>query len=80
MSRIAESYKKGSLVLLLVLAAVAGEPDYLSPGAVAADPSGRTLYVAEQTANQVAVFDLAEAMRDIYHRYSSGFHVANNVK
>jgi YVTN family beta-propeller protein len=60
MSRIAESYKKGSLALLLALAAVAGEPDYLSPGAVAADPSGRTLYVAEQTANQVAVFDLTE--------------------
>jgi len=39
----------------------AGESDYLSPLVVAADKEGNTLYVAEFTAKQVAVFDIAES-------------------
>ncbi|MBN2137087.1 MAG: c-type cytochrome [Sedimentisphaerales bacterium] len=35
--------------------------DYLSPLALVADGDGKTLYIAEQTANQIAVFDVAGA-------------------
>ncbi len=34
--------------------------DYLSPLALAADREGRTLYIAEHTAKQVAVFDIVK--------------------
>ena len=37
----------------------AARPKYLSPCALAASPDGRYLYVAEQTAKQIAVVDLA---------------------
>ncbi len=33
--------------------------DYLSPGAVVADKAGKNLYIAEFTAKQIAVFDVA---------------------
>jgi YVTN family beta-propeller protein len=53
-------------VVIYVLIAFSGwasaiEPAYLSPSAIVADKSGTTLYVAEQTANVVAVFDIAAA-------------------
>jgi len=34
-------------------------PTYLSPREIVADKAGKTLYIAEATANQVAVFDIA---------------------
>jgi len=40
-------------------AEAAGPGEYLSPVALVASPDGRTLYVAEATAGQVAVFDTA---------------------
>jgi len=40
-------------------AAQAAQADYLSPSALVADGTGETLYVAEETANQIAVFDVA---------------------
>ncbi|MFH1716121.1 MAG: cytochrome D1 domain-containing protein [Planctomycetota bacterium] len=40
---------------------VAAEEEYLSPAALAADKAGRVLYIAEATANKVAVFDTAAA-------------------
>lgn len=49
--------------VLLVCSCAARGPDepsaYLSPGALAASGDGRTLFVAETTANQVAVLDLS---------------------
>ena len=39
--------------------APASQTDYLSPSAIVADSDGKTLYIAEETANQVAVFDVA---------------------
>ena len=42
----------------VTFAAKAGK-EYLSPLALVADRQGRTLYVAEATAKQVAVFDIA---------------------
>jgi DNA-binding beta-propeller fold protein YncE len=42
----------------VTLAAKAGE-EYLSPLALVADNEGKTLYVAEATAKQIAVFDIA---------------------
>jgi len=39
--------------------AIAAQTDYLSPSALVADSQGKTLYIAEETANQVAVFDIA---------------------
>ncbi len=39
--------------------APAARTDYLSPSALVADSQGKTLYIAEETANQVAVFDIA---------------------
>jgi len=49
---------------LCVFAAIAGnvsagQTDYLSPLTVVADQTGKTLYIAEYTANKVAVFDIA---------------------
>ena len=38
---------------------VCGDGDYLSPGAVAGDKTGKNLYIAESTARQIAVFDVA---------------------
>lgn len=54
-----------SLVLILFIAVsaaplAAAEGDYLSPLAIVADSSGETLYIAEVTANQIAVFNPAE--------------------
>ncbi|MCK4294337.1 MAG: beta-propeller fold lactonase family protein [Planctomycetes bacterium] len=37
----------------------AARQDYLSPLALAADSQGKTLYIAEATARQIAVFDIA---------------------
>jgi len=37
----------------------AGGPTYLSPIAIVADKAGKTLYIAEATARQIAVFDIA---------------------
>ena len=52
--------RDGICVLVLVAApGFALEPVYLSPSAIVADKAGKTLYVAEHTANQVAVFDIA---------------------
>jgi len=42
-----------------VAKATAAQTDYLSPSALVADSQGKTLYVAEETANQIAVFDVA---------------------
>jgi YVTN family beta-propeller protein len=39
--------------------APAAQTDYLSPSAIVADSDGKTLYIAEETANQAAVFDVA---------------------
>ena len=47
------------LSLGVFLASQALAESYLSPLALAADKDGKTLYVAEFTANQVAVFDVA---------------------
>ncbi len=41
--------------------APAASQDYLSPLALVADAPGKTLYVAEETAKQIAVFDVAAA-------------------
>ncbi|MCP5116783.1 MAG: hypothetical protein GY953_38650, partial [bacterium] len=52
-----------SAILILALAPallLAAEPAYLSPTAIIANSAGDTLYVAEETANQVAVVDAAE--------------------
>mgnify|MGYP005853310725 CR=1 FL=1 len=49
-----------SAVLVWVLTGFgAGAGDYRSPAVVVASPDGGTLYVAEATANRVAVFDVA---------------------
>ncbi len=47
---------------LAIMGSVSGAlgQEYLSPLALAADKGGNNLYVAEFTANQVAVFDIAE--------------------
>jgi len=42
-----------------VAKAPAAQTDYLSPSALVADSQGKTLYIAEETANQIAVFDVA---------------------
>jgi len=53
------------LVLMALLAAAvfaeprSESPNYLSPSTLVADPRGGKLYIAEHTANQVAVFDLS---------------------
>jgi YVTN family beta-propeller protein len=51
-----------TLVLVCLSAAVRGtcaeKPVYLSPVAIAADRGGMTLYIAEETARSVAVFDI----------------------
>jgi len=39
--------------------APAAHTEYLSPSAIVADNDGKTLYIAEETANQIAVFDVA---------------------
>ena len=39
--------------------APAAQTDYLSPSALVSDSQGKTLYIVEETANQVAVFDVA---------------------
>ncbi|MCK4958282.1 MAG: YncE family protein, partial [Planctomycetes bacterium] len=53
-----------SLVLILFIAVsaapLAAGSDYLSPLAIVADAGGETLYIAEVTAHQIAVFDPAE--------------------
>ncbi|OHB57428.1 MAG: hypothetical protein A2Y07_04390 [Planctomycetes bacterium GWF2_50_10] len=43
--------------LILVSAAVPDNTKYLSPSAVICDKAGKKLYIAEKTANQVAIFD-----------------------
>ena len=50
-----------SLLAILVGVCAAGvrAADYLSPVSVVSSPDGKTLYIAEQTANQIAVFDIA---------------------
>jgi len=56
---------KGLTLALVAMAALMGAAqapgadDYLSPEALVADAAGKTLYVAERTANQIAVFDVA---------------------
>lgn len=50
---------KSSMITVLAMAgAYAADPVYLSPIAIAPAPDGKTLYVAEQTAGQVAVLDV----------------------
>ncbi|MFP4379677.1 MAG: beta-propeller fold lactonase family protein [Candidatus Sumerlaeia bacterium] len=39
--------------------AFAADSDYLSPSAMVADSSGQVIYIAENTANQIAVLDVA---------------------
>ncbi|MCP4642538.1 MAG: c-type cytochrome [bacterium] len=49
------------LVVLVVVATAAGAAEsYRSPETIVAGPSGNTLYIAEATANSVAVFDIAK--------------------
>ena len=48
-----------ALTACYVTGASAAEPKYLSPVALVADQAGKTLYVAEATAKQVAVLDIA---------------------
>ena len=43
----------------LAASARAAQTDYLSPSALAVDSQGKTIYIAEETANQIAVFDVA---------------------
>ncbi len=61
------SWKKYGLILFVVVSTItsclsmdqiASAQDYLSPAAVVADAQGKTLYIAETTAKQVAVFDI----------------------
>ena len=47
--------------LCLAVCEIAPAQDYLSPAAVVADGQGKTLYIAETTAKQVAVFDIRTA-------------------
>jgi len=49
----------GCLILADFAKSTGAGQDYLSPVAVVADKGGRSLYVAEYTAKQVAVFDVA---------------------
>jgi len=52
--------REGMCVLAVAAAqALPAEPAHLSPSAVVADRVGKTLYVAEYTANRVGVFDMA---------------------
>jgi len=52
--------RQGMCVLAVAVAqALATEAAFLSPSAIVADKAGKTLYVAERTANQVAVFNVA---------------------
>ncbi|MEA3224810.1 MAG: hypothetical protein U9Q07_02585, partial [Planctomycetota bacterium] len=60
------SWKKNGLILFIAVSTItsnlamsegASAQDYLSPAAVVADPQGKTLYIAETTAKQIAVFD-----------------------
>ncbi len=62
------NWKKNELILLVVMLTVtlclsmgqiASAQEYLSPAAVVADAQGKTLYIAETTAKQVAVYDIA---------------------
>lgn len=61
------SWKKNKLILLVVvltitsclsMSQIASAQEYLSPAAVVADAQGKTLYIAEATAKQVAVYDI----------------------
>jgi len=54
-------------ILSCFSAAIKAAPgDYLSPLALVADGQGRTIYIAQETANQVAVFDVAAGrVRDL---------------
>jgi YVTN family beta-propeller protein len=45
------------MTLYLTPTSLAGQENYLSPSAMVADERGKTLYIAEATAKQVAVFD-----------------------
>ena len=47
-----------SVVILFLPFSTAASNDYLSPEAIAASKDGSTLYIAEATARQLAVFDL----------------------
>lgn len=47
------------LLLVMTAARPAGQSEYFSPFAIAASPDGRILYVAGQTARQIAIFDAA---------------------
>lgn len=49
------------VTLCLSLGAIASAQEYLSPTAIVADAQGKTLYIAEATAKQVAVFDVEAA-------------------
>ncbi|MEK7406244.1 MAG: hypothetical protein AAB225_14165 [Acidobacteriota bacterium] len=54
--------REGMCVLAVAGAlALAVDPPYLSPSAIVGDKAGKTLYVAERTANRVAAFDIAAA-------------------
>jgi YVTN family beta-propeller protein len=61
-----ERLRSSSMLVLMALLAPAvfaeprsESPNYLSPTTLVADPRGDKLYIAEHTANQVAVFDLS---------------------
>jgi len=57
------SFKIFWLVLLFCFVAInsaTADGPYLSPSVVIADNSGKTLYIAEHTAKQIAVFDVSE--------------------
>ena len=46
-----------AIMLCLTTSRIAAAQDYLSPTAVVADPQRETLYIAQNTAKQIAVFD-----------------------
>ena len=57
----------GVLIVLAAAVCSAGE-SYLSPVALTVSPDGKTLYVAEATAKQVAVVDVANGrIRNVKH-------------
>ena len=47
-----------TIISYLALGKVVSAQEYLSPAAVVADANGKSLYIAEATAKQVAVFDI----------------------
>jgi len=51
-----------------VASGLGAESQYLSPSLIVAGPGGKTLFIAEETAKKVAVFDIAD--NRVIHQYS----------